>query len=134
MWYLGHLTSDAISTIDDLSTGQESSLSDSSSEADAHSQEQFQQRLKQVIEGFNNKKRTLRADDAQAIENALYFAEKYMSKRVCKNSKRSYIAGLIKDIDKAKYEFSETCYDNDYASDVFQQLKLHLAGMLTDKD
>ena len=67
------------------------------------------------------------SDDQMAVDNALYCAVvKRMSKREYDGDDKAYLAGLISDVSGGKYEFSQVCYDNGYASDAFRELNMGL--------
>ncbi len=66
-------------------------------------------------------------DDSSGMGNAMYFvAEKRMSVRPYNGDDKTYLLGLLSDLSEGKREFSQVCYDNDYANDVFRRLRLVL--------
>lgn len=66
-------------------------------------------------------------DDYSGMCNAMYvIAEKRMSVRPYDSDDKAYLLGLLSDINEGKREFSQVCYENDYASDVFKRLQLVL--------
>ena len=72
-------------------------------------------------------------DDRNATANALYCAvSKRMSKRLYEGNDKSYLSGLINDVNEGKREFSEVCYENSHARDVFKQLIMGLTILYSE--
>lgn len=70
-------------------------------------------------------------DDAMAINNALYLVvSKYIPNEKVTEDKKAYLSQLVSAVKSAKYEFSEVCYYNDYASNVMQSFSNYLMGEL----
>ncbi|MCJ8269650.1 MAG: hypothetical protein MJK04_09630, partial [Psychrosphaera sp.] len=66
-------------------------------------------------------------DDRMSIENALYcVVTKRMCKRQYDGDSKAYLLGLIDDVSSGKYEFSQVCYDSEYASAVFMNVNMGL--------
>lgn len=72
-----------------------------------------------------------RADDAMAIDNALYLVlKKYIPRVRVTEDKAEYLNSLLSAVRSAKYEFSQVCYDNTYADNVMSSFRLLLVTEL----
>ena len=72
-------------------------------------------------------------DDRNSIANALYCAvSKRMSKRLYEGNAKAYLSGLIDDVNEGKREFSEVCYENNHARDVFKKLIMGLTILYSE--
>ncbi|NQZ11738.1 MAG: hypothetical protein HRT35_31695 [Algicola sp.] len=72
-------------------------------------------------------------DDRMSVENALYcVATKRMCKRQYDGDSQVYLSGLLNDVDSGKDEFSQVCYDNEYAAAVFMNLKMGLTLLYSE--
>lgn len=77
----------------------------------------FQESLEGIVKEIQQKY-------GQEAEDSLYLAvTKRMSHRPYNNDNRAYLAGLISDVQSAKREFNEVCFDSDIAYIVFSTLK-----------
>ena len=72
-------------------------------------------------------------DDRTSTANALYCAvSKRMGKRLYEGNAKTYLSGLINDVNEGKREFSEVCYENNHARNVFKQLNLGLTLLYSE--
>ncbi|MCC3862654.1 hypothetical protein [Pseudemcibacter aquimaris] len=73
---------------------------------------------------------TLNDDDQTAAENAFYLAvKKRMNARAYENDNNQYLSGLLEDVLEGQREFSQTCYANCHADNVFMFLKTLLTSL-----
>ncbi len=69
----------------------------------------------------------------QEADDSLYLAvTKRMSHRPYNNDDRAYLTGLISDVQSAKREFNEVCFDSDIAYIVFSTLKFAVMAEMVD--
>ncbi len=70
-----------------------------------------------------------RGDDAMAIDNALYLVlKKYIPQVSVSEDKSAYVSELLSAVSRAKFEFSQVCYDNTFADEVLSSFRLLLVA------
>ncbi len=73
-------------------------------------------------------------DKIASVESAMYFSvTKRMKKREYLGDPSEYLSGLLLDVQSAKHEFSEVCYDSSYASDVFVSINNTVLSLLSSR-
>lgn len=73
-------------------------------------------------------------DDRTSVENAMYLSvTKRMKQREYLGDPGEYLSGLLLDVQFAKHEFNEVCYDSSNASDVFFSIKNTILSLMLSR-